>query len=296
MVVLLGGMFGHATLRMYIEREQSNPGWIIGGVVGLLVGLGYVKLVLGKLTDGIEYGSYKEYCLGKGILVGLLCSYLVHVFGLLYSGKISTDDMMFFMIAGTMFGFIVGAVLGGRAGDLFYKRYNIIQKRMDFRWSFIRLVIYSGVLLFMSFILDIMVYALDRAPELSGRAVCSANLKSIGMGILSYTDKHEGDFPSNIETMIEEADLVKKQFICFSDPSDEERISYIYRGADLDGSVSGEMIVMYDRQENHGGEGGNVLFVDSQVRFVRVEEMVDLVERDNELRRELGLVEKGLGE
>ena len=56
------------------------------------------------------------------------------------------------------------------------------------------------------------------------------------------------------------------------------------------------MIVAYDKPGNHHRDRRNVLFVRSQVRKVKGEELQQAIARDNELRRELGLKEKPLGQ
>ena len=52
------------------------------------------------------------------------------------------------------------------------------------------------------------------------------------------------------------------------------------------------MILAYEQAGNHRNLGRNVLFADFNVKRIDEEDMPSLIERDNELRRELGLVEK----
>ena len=82
-------------------------------------------------------------------------------------------------------------------------------------------------------------------------AVCRSNLHSIGIGFAIYQNENRGKYPAKLEALIETADLQAEMFICPSGGGDSGERSYIYRGADLDDSVSAVMIVAYDRLDNH---------------------------------------------
>ncbi len=293
----VGAVFGVATIRMYIERKQYNPGWIIGGIAGLAVGLVYARLALDKLSaEGIEYSQYKSYCIWRGVLAGLLCSYIVHGAGLFLSNEVSGDEISILLFAGTIFGAITGRALGGRAAELFAIRINACNEKSEFCWSAMVLVGRGLILVFMLVFMRGSLNMIESSGELAKRAVCSANLKGVGSGIASYSDKHGGEFPLDVKAMIEKVDMVMKCFNCPSDPehNEDKRVSYVYRGVDLNNSVPGDMIVMYDKRGNHWGEVRNVLYVDGHVKKHREEDMSGLIERDNEFRRELGLMQKDL--
>jgi hypothetical protein len=118
---------------------------------------------------------------------------------------------------------------------------------------------------------------------------CGSGLKGLGAAIKMYQNDFNGQYPPNLNILIETEDVSPKNIACrrTGEP-------HIYRGVDLPNDAPGEMILVYDQAGNHKKLGRNVLFADFDVRRTLEEDMPALIERDNALRRELGLVEKPL--
>ncbi len=121
--------------------------------------------------------------------------------------------------------------------------------------------------------------------ELALRMTCGTNLSGLGKALLIYANDYNDEFPPDLETLIEKAEVPPKMLLCGGKP-------YIYRGVDLGGtSVEPMLIMVHDRAGHHKG-GRNVLFVDSHVEWMTEEEFQKQIEEDNEMRRKAGLPEK----
>ncbi len=128
-----------------------------------------------------------------------------------------------------------------------------------------------------SMLTSIMLPSLSRARELSKRTVCGANLRGIGRAM--YIHAQNGDkFPPDFKTLIADNNTTEKQFVC---PSTDVKVGdlnacYEYiKGQTVIGDP--QNVLMYEKEKNHS-EGGNVLFQDGHVEYVksytRVEELV----------------------
>ncbi len=124
--------------------------------------------------------------------------------------------------------------------------------------------------------ISILLPSLTRARELSKRLVCGANLKSLGTSFKIYASASLGTTPS-FETLVEAGEITEKQLWCPSSGAvlGDLRACYevipdavVLRGR-------GDAVLAYDKPENHGGEGANVLFTDGHVEFIRGLEEVD---------------------
>jgi hypothetical protein len=126
-------------------------------------------------------------------------------------------------------------------------------------------------------LMSILLPSLSRARELSKRLVCGANLKSIGTAMLIYANDYPGQGTPSIQTLID-MDLVEpKQAICPS--SSLNQANYVVvQGARP--SPSGNRPLVFEPISNHGDEGGNVVFEDGSVDFLRRE-------KHDEMRRQI---------
>ncbi len=138
---------------------------------------------------------------------------------------------------------------------------------------------------------SILMPALGRARELANQVKCATQLNGIGKAIALYQNDYQGKNPPTLQALIETEDLVPMMFVCPTSGDDEGDCSYIYRGADLDASASSIMILAHDKYDNHDGENRNVLFADMHVKKVTEEEFQQLIEADNQKRKEMGLAE-----
>jgi len=117
---------------------------------------------------------------------------------------------------------------------------------------------------------------------------CGTNVSGLGKAILIYANDHEDKLPLKLEDL-REVEMTEKGMIC---PAVKTRDSYVYRGKGLNTSHSPDMIVLYDKKENHEGTGHrNVLFLDSHVEWVPEERFQELIRQDNAYRRKKGLPE-----
>lgn len=130
-----------------------------------------------------------------------------------------------------------------------------------------------------SMLVSILLPSLSRARELSKRTVCSANLRGIGQAMYIYANDNRDRFPPDFKTLLDENSVTEKQFVCPSSDEAPGDLNACYEY--IPGQTSNshfQNVVMYEKQGCHQNEGGNVLFLDGHVEFVkpysRVEELV----------------------
>jgi len=138
---------------------------------------------------------------------------------------------------------------------------------------------------------SILLPALGRAREMANRVKCASQLRGLGNAIAMYNNDFNGRNPKTLQELTETEDVHPKAFVCPSSDDEIGQCSYIYRGADLNDSVDSQMIVAYDKYDNHDGEARNVLFAGGYVERVEEEAFQELIRKDNELRRKMGLTE-----
>lgn len=127
---------------------------------------------------------------------------------------------------------------------------------------------------------SILLPSLTRARELAKRAVCAANLRGIGQACHIYANDHGENFPPDLEDLITAKIIVPKMLICPDSPLDEAQVTAIlagesnqklpYRYIDKQ-TTAGDVrnVLIYEDLDVHNGEGGNVLFVDAHVEFLK---------------------------
>ena len=111
-------------------------------------------------------------------------------------------------------------------------------------------------------VIAVMLPSFARARELSRRVVCSANLSGIGKALYTYANNNQDLFPPDLNVLVKSGAITPQMLQC---PSTESP-GYIYiTGLTTDDNP--DTPIVYEALENHGGEGGNILFVDSHVEF-----------------------------
>lgn len=133
---------------------------------------------------------------------------------------------------------------------------------------------------------DVVAPALLRLDAFAKRMACGTNMSSIGKVLLIYSNDYNDELPPDLETLIRTVEMTPKGLIC---PATGLRESYVYRGASLTTSAPPWMITVYEKAGNHGGDGRNVLFLDSHVEWLTEEKFQEEIKKDNEYRREKGL-------
>lgn len=127
-------------------------------------------------------------------------------------------------------------------------------------------------------VLSILAPSLSRARELSKRLVCATNMKAIGVAWKTYARDHPGEGVPTLDWLVDRGSIAPDQIICpSSDLTESNYLIVRYGTSDVDRGMDDRTVVMYEPKSNHGGEGGNFLFADGHVSFVRVPEYDQLV-------------------
>ncbi len=140
-------------------------------------------------------------------------------------------------------------------------------------------------LLVWPFLLAILLPSFSRAREMSKRLVCAANMKGLHTSMQIYAQGAGGGYMDDMQVLIDTGQVTAQQFVCPSSgavPGDM-RACYIY--------ISGQTpaddprnVVLYEKPENHADEGGNVLFLDGHVDYIRPYSRVDELVAETERR------------
>jgi prepilin-type processing-associated H-X9-DG protein len=133
---------------------------------------------------------------------------------------------------------------------------------------------------------SIMLPSLNRARETANRVKCASNLRQIGQAILLYSNDTKGSYPPDLGTLIKTEDVTAEVFVCPDtnthpppnmSPDDaadwvNKNSDYIYIGAGLRQGAGRDVVVCYEKDDNHGGDGINVLFGDGHVEFLKLDQ------------------------
>ncbi len=128
--------------------------------------------------------------------------------------------------------------------------------------------------------------ALARARQSAMRVVCVSNLRQVGLGCMMWAEDHDGEYPSSLALEELYPKYLSLNVLVCPSAGDEvttaEEIdtkgSYIYVPGLNRGSPP-DAVLVYDREDNHGGEGRNVLFADGHAEWVREDEFSELLNR-----------------
>ncbi|MFH0981935.1 MAG: H-X9-DG-CTERM domain-containing protein [Planctomycetota bacterium] len=124
---------------------------------------------------------------------------------------------------------------------------------------------------------SILLPSLSRARELSKRAVSQANLQGIGTACHVYAFDHQEKFPPDLETLVAEGSVTHKMLVSPRDGRDPPpgNCSYVYLAGQTLKSDPRNVLAY---EPDFEGEGGNVLFVDGHVEWIkppRFQQMID---------------------
>jgi len=114
-----------------------------------------------------------------------------------------------------------------------------------------------------------------RARENSRRVLCHAQMHAIGKALFIYAQSDPGgkfpeagaDLPSRLS---KSGDVTPGDFLCPSTNGEPGTCSYMWiPGYDPGPRRDPNQIILYELIENHGGEGGNILYADGHVVFMK---------------------------
>ena len=169
-------------------------------------------------------------------------------------------------------------------------------------------------------LLYVTVAMVNWGMDTSATIDCSMKLKSVGSHFPGFYVKYDR-MPDDLVEIINysERDLtIEDYFICRSDEQgSSESISYVYRGSDLKSDISSYtddiprgMILIYEKNPNHKiyPDFWHILLFDFGCTKVRTvlfndiaeglpltdEEFQEAIEKDNAIRKIIGLPEKGV--
>ncbi len=127
------------------------------------------------------------------------------------------------------------------------------------------LALAAGALVTLVAILAVPLTSCPPLRERANRFRCQANLKAIGIAARIYRLDYAGAEEPTIDWLVNAGHLTQDQVICPS--SGLARSSYVLQLPAADGEP-----FVYEPKSSHGGVGGNVVFGDGHVAFLRGEE------------------------
>ena len=133
----------------------------------------------------------------------------------------------------------------------------------------------ASLLFVVPMMIAILLPSLSRARELSKRLVCAANMKGIGTTLMIYKNDHPGQPLPTLDELITAGDITPPMTLCPS--SGLPTGNYILVHSDPPQPRGNSIVWMYEPASNHGGEGGNFLFIDGHVTFERLPKYDELI-------------------
>lgn len=131
---------------------------------------------------------------------------------------------------------------------------------------------------------SVLLPSLSRARELSKRVVCATNLGAIGQAMYIQA-QDDGRFPKDFQVLVDKKLVTPKMFQCPSSDAIEGNLNACY------GYVSGQTtsdaptnVLVYEKPGCHQNEGGNVLFQDSHVEFIKPYEKIEQLVKKTKAR------------
>ena len=130
------------------------------------------------------------------------------------------------------------------------------------------------------------------------RLVCGANLKGLGTSVKIYFAEYEGISDNPFQTMLDAGEITPMQLICpssgktLTDVRADPYACYVLVPGMTQVMATGvgddSEVVAYER-DHHAGQGGNVLYADGHVEFVRP--YSEVLRRVEESKRKLSEIE-----
>ncbi len=235
-------------------------------------------LVLPQFLFGLAGGLWCRHVRGS-LLMGLVLGFFAIIMPMMLSAR---NPMVLWgdVVVRVFLLYVVPAVLGSLAG--FGVRSRFVRLR------FVGLTVLFCVLGTVGYIP--LAFAWYPTRAIARQAMCTNNLKRIGMALTKYADAHQGQLPpedgaKGLDYLLREGFLGKTNdatvFLC---PWDEIRhaarpgaaltedsVSYVYKGSLWQpGSSANAVPICWDKIVNHHSIGVNVLFKDGHVEWIRL--------------------------
>ena len=122
-----------------------------------------------------------------------------------------------------------------------------------------------------------------RSKERVRRTYCMGCLSSLGKASVMYAMDHDGQFPSTWHDLAQEYANAPKLFDCLSNLNPPGEIAAVDEWSDfslvpgLTTNDPPDTVLAFEPLENHRGRGANVLFLNTQVRWVTPAEHKELM-------------------
>jgi len=130
------------------------------------------------------------------------------------------------------------------------------------------------ILLIAAYVLWIGTYAILNARELQLQSVCAANLKGVAAAFQMYGHEMGVENGNAVEWLVAHGRLELRQTICPS--TSLATTNYVMVPISKNSQIKESAIVAFEQKSNHR-DGGNVVFSDGHVKFVRGVEYDNLV-------------------
>jgi hypothetical protein len=150
--------------------------------------------------------------------------------------------------------------------------FRIIKKRqLNFYTIYVILGLVGLIFLWIQIILP-----WKRIRECSRRSMCLTNLRHLWAGLVFYAEDYQGYFPDKFFHLYPKYISSPNYFFCPGTIGaknitkitvEDVTISYFYTSG-LTKNSPPECLLIYDREENHKGEGRNVLFVNGETLWI----------------------------
>ncbi len=140
---------------------------------------------------------------------------------------------------------------------------------------------------------SVLLPSLNRSREMANRVKCASNMRQIGTGMLLYANENRGNYPKDLGELLRTQDIGIDVFVCPSgfvsippevrgmNPEQQakwvnENSPYVYLGAGKNNQkMPADEMILYERFDDHGSDGGNVLFGDGHVEFVPMHRLLE---------------------
>ena len=152
----------------------------------------------------------------------------------------------------------------------------------------------SGAFMVAPMVAGVMLPAVQQARASAQRVQSASNLKQIAVGALMYQNDFRKN-PADLGVIAASANLNPQAFISAvsgkrvppdvaADPKKwaawvNANADYVYLGAALKPGAGADAILAFEKPELHGGQGMNVVFADGHVEWLRVDEAMRRIER-----------------